>query len=62
MAFTTRQPVTGIASGIIKVSDKWQSIIGVAYFFLPEIVIHLTNQDVVSAMKTSLGQFSDSTS
>ena len=34
----------------------------VACFVFPEIVIHLTNQDVVSIMKTSQGKFSDRTS
>lgn len=62
MAFTTRQHAIGIALRIMKVSDKWQSIIGVACLLFLEIVICLTNQDVVSAMKTSLEQFSDSTS
>lgn len=62
MAFTTRQHVIGIASRIMNVSDKWQSIIGAACFLFSGIVVHLTNQDVVSAMKTSLGQFSDKTS
>lgn len=59
MAFT-RQHAIGIASRIMKVSDKWQSIIGVACFLFLEIVIHLTNQDVMPCMKTSLEQFSDS--
>lgn len=61
MAFTIRQHVIGIASRIMNVSDKWQSIIGVACFLFSEIVMHSTNQDVVSVMKTSLGQFSDKT-
>lgn len=52
----------GIASGIIKLSGKWQNEIGVACFVFPEIVIHLTNQDAVSIMKTSQGKFSDRTS
>lgn len=60
MAFT-RQHVIGIASRIMNVSDKWQSIIGVAFFLFSEIVMYLTNQNVVSAMKTSLGLFSDNT-
>lgn len=51
----------GIASRIMNVSDKWQSIIGVAFFLFSEIVMYLTNQNVVSAMKTSLGLFSDNT-
>lgn len=62
MAFTTRQHVIEIASRIMNVSDKWQSIIGVACFLFSEIVMHLTNQDVMSAMKTLLGQFTDKTS
>lgn len=52
----------GIASGIIKLSGKWQNEIGVACFVFPEIVIHWTNQDAVSIMKTSQGKFSDRTS
>ena len=54
--------MTGIASGIIKLSGKWQNVIGVDCFVFPEIVKHLTNQDVVFIMKTSQGQFSDRTS
>ena len=52
----------GIASGIIKLSGKWQNVIGVDCFVFPETVKHLTNQDVVFIMKTSQGQFCDRTS
>jgi hypothetical protein len=61
MAFATRQHVIGIASRIMKVSDKWQKVIGVACFHFSEIVIRLTNQDFVSALKMQPGQFLDVT-
>ena len=43
MAFSTRQYLMGTASGIMKTSDKWQSIIGGACFPLSGNALGLIN-------------------
>lgn len=49
MAFGTRRYLMGTASGIMKMSDKWQGIIGVACFPLCGNVLGLVNEEGFSA-------------